>query len=74
MESEKDKLSYVIGRQVGGDFKGQGMDLNFSLFLEGIESVYAGAESKLSQEESLKVLQEFQKTLRKEKCKRSRGG
>jgi len=67
MESEKDKLSYVIGRQVGGDFKGQGMDLNFPLFLEGIESVYAGAESKLSQEESLKVLQEFQKTLQEKR-------
>lgn len=69
METSKDKLSYVIGRQVGGDFKNQGMDLNLELFKQGIESVYQGAESLISQEESLKVLQDFQKDLQDKRLK-----
>lgn len=72
METAKDKLSYVIGRQVGGDFKNQGMDLNFPLFLEGLESVYKGEEAKLSQEESLKVLQEFQKDLQEKRMEQEK--
>lgn len=67
MESQREKMSYVIGRQVGGDFKNQGMDIDTGLFLEGLDSVFKNEESKLSQEESLEVLKEFQKDLQDKK-------
>ena len=67
METEKGKLSYVIGRQVGGDFKNQGLELDLALLFDGIGSVYEGKQSKISQSETLEVLKNFQAELQKKK-------
>ncbi len=60
METHMEKVSYIIGRQIGSDFVAQGMEINPAIFTTAVESAMKGEESKLSQEETQKVMSEFQ--------------
>jgi hypothetical protein len=50
MNTEMDKVSYIIGRQIGGDFKKQGIEINFEHFSQGARSAFLGEESEISTE------------------------
>lgn len=60
METQTQKISYIIGRQIGADFKGQNMDIDQALFAKGVESAYLGQDSELSDEEMNTVMTAFQ--------------
>lgn len=60
METHMEKVSYIIGRQIGGDFANQGIDVVQSAFIKGFEQSVAGAESDISQEETQQIMQAFQ--------------
>ncbi len=60
METQKDKVSYILGRQVGNDMKNQGMDINVELFAEGLKGFMTGEESKLSQAEEMATMEAWQ--------------
>lgn len=55
-----DKVSYFIGTNVGGQFKGQGIELDFDSFLQGIKDQYAGNKPKYSREELMAAMQAFE--------------
>ena len=63
METNKDKVSYLIGREIAGNLIDQSLDLNTEFLFKGIESRLSGEDSTLSQEESGKVMNEFQRKL-----------
>lgn len=60
METQQDKVSYIIGRQMGGDFKNQGIELNIDVFAGAVRDAFTGAESKLSNTEMEEVMTAFQ--------------
>ena len=60
MNTEAEKVSYIIGRQIGGDFKKQGIEISFDHFSQGIRSSYLGEGSDLSEEETATVMNAFQ--------------
>lgn len=60
MNTEMDKVSYIIGRQIGADFKQQGMDINFDHFAQGARSAFLGENSDLSDDETNTVMNAFQ--------------
>ena len=60
MNNEQDKVSYIIGRQIGGDFKNQGLEINFDHFSQGARAAYLGEASELSDEETATIMNAFQ--------------
>lgn len=55
-----DKVSYIIGRQIGGDFMNQGIDINHEIFANALKSVMNGEDSAISQDETQAVMTQFQ--------------
>ena len=61
LTSEKDKLSYAIGFQVGQNLKAQKMDINPNAIAAAISDVMADKESKLTHEQMQTVMMNLQK-------------
>jgi FKBP-type peptidyl-prolyl cis-trans isomerase FklB len=49
--SNKEKISYIIGRDMAANFKKQGIEVDPEIFLQGFKEALSGAESKLNPEE-----------------------
>ena len=60
MESHMDKVSYIIGRQIGGDFSAQGIEVTKEAFIKGFETAMTGVESEISVEETQTIMNAFQ--------------
>ncbi len=63
LTSEKDKVSYSIGLNIGNDFKTQKIDIDPAVLAQGIEDVLAGKEPLMTDEEAMETLEAFQKDL-----------
>lgn len=61
--SELDKVSYSIGVQMGADFKQQDIQVNPTLFLQGINDAQQSGPKLLTEEEVRNTLVNFQKTM-----------
>ena len=59
LKEEKDRVSYSVGYQIGGDFKKQSTDIDPDAFLKGVEDALTTAEPSLSPEEMRATLQEM---------------
>jgi FKBP-type peptidyl-prolyl cis-trans isomerase FklB len=55
-----DKVSYIIGRQIGGDFSAQGIEVTKEAFIKGFETSMLGTESEISVEETQTIMNAFQ--------------
>ncbi len=60
MESDQQKISYIIGRQIGGDFNKQNIEICFDEFFQGVRSSFLAEASEISEEESARVMDAFQ--------------
>lgn len=61
--NDKDKLSYIIGQQVGGGLKRDGLEINVKILGESIESAVAGKPSLMSDGEIKEFMMEFGKKM-----------
>lgn len=59
-QDEKDKVSYSIGYQVGGDFRQQGIDILPEMLVRGIQDAMAEAEPLMTVEEMRTTLIDLQ--------------
>jgi FKBP-type peptidyl-prolyl cis-trans isomerase FklB len=55
---EKDRASYSLGYQIGGDLQQQQIELNGEAFLKGVEDALSTTKPKLSPEEMQAILKE----------------
>ncbi len=60
-KTDQEKVSYIIGTQIGGSFKAQGLDITLDLLIRGIRDAAAGIDSAIPQEEQQKVMDAFRK-------------
>lgn len=60
-----DKVSYFIGSQIGGQFKNQGIDIEFDNFVQAIKDVLEGNEPKFNEEELNVAMQQFEAAMQK---------
>lgn len=58
VKGEKDRTSYSLGFQIGGDLQQQQMELNAEAFLKGVEDALSNAKPQLSPEEMRATLLE----------------
>ncbi|WP_139556381.1 FKBP-type peptidyl-prolyl cis-trans isomerase [Methylotetracoccus oryzae] len=62
-KDEKDRVSYSIGHQIGGDFKKQGVEVNPEVFTKGIQDAMSGAKSAMTDEAMAKTMADLRKSL-----------
>ncbi|MBI2786453.1 MAG: FKBP-type peptidyl-prolyl cis-trans isomerase [Legionella longbeachae] len=61
--TDKDKLSYSIGADLGKNFKNQGIDINPDALAKGMQDGMSGAQLILTEQQMKDVLNKFQKDL-----------
>ena len=75
LKDQKDKLSYSIGMQIGGQFKAQSIDVNPDLVAAAIKDALAGGKTLLTEVEAREVMQKWQTDMMaKETSKATEGG
>jgi len=65
METQKEKVGYSIGWDIGNNLKSQGIELDIDFLKEGIKDALDGAEPRLTDGERRDVMQELSKELQK---------
>ncbi len=63
LDTAKSRISYTIGVNIGQDFKGQQMDVDTDILLMGLKDSMEGKELKLTDEEMVAEIQNFQKEM-----------
>lgn len=63
LATDKDKLSYSIGADLGKNFKNQGIDINPEALAKGMQDGMSGSQLILTEQQMKDVLNKFQKDL-----------
>ena len=64
LKTEKDKVSYSIGLDIGKNFKNQAMDIDTEIFILGLRDALSDKKALLTDEEVREVLSNLQKEMR----------
>jgi FKBP-type peptidyl-prolyl cis-trans isomerase FklB len=64
METDQQKVSYIIGRQIGGDFKKQNIEISFDDFAQGVRSSFLAEPSEINEEEVTRVMNAFEEKMK----------
>lgn len=59
-QTEQEKLSYALGAFFGQTVSRQNMELDIPAFLQAVEDILSGAETRLSGEEMRQILSDYQ--------------
>ncbi len=65
LSSQKDKLSYALGMDLGGQFKKNSVDVDVDLFIKGLKDALANSKTLLTETEARAALTELQNEMRK---------
>lgn len=63
LKSQKDKVSYIIGLNIGTNFKQQFVEIDTDLLLKGIKDALAGTTPLIGEKEAQEIMQAFQKEM-----------
>lgn len=63
LKTDKEKLSYSIGMDIGGNLKRQSVEVDPDMLAKGLKDSYVGGKTILTEDEARKTIEEFQKTL-----------
>jgi FKBP-type peptidyl-prolyl cis-trans isomerase len=63
-KTQKEKLSYAIGMEMGKGVKAQGMDVDPSILVQGLKDALSGGKSQMSEEELKQVITALQQEMR----------
>lgn len=64
LKTQKDKISYSIGRDIGSNIKKEEIDINPDALLQGLRDAISDRKSLLTEEEAREVLSQFQQEMR----------
>jgi len=60
LKTDKEKLSYSIGMDIGGKLKQQSLDVDTELLAQGLKDSYVGGKTILTEDEARQAFKEFQ--------------
>ena len=63
LDTQKNRISYTIGVNIGQDFKSQKMDVDPDALLMGLKDTLSGKELQLTEEEMVQEIQNFQQEM-----------
>jgi FKBP-type peptidyl-prolyl cis-trans isomerase FklB len=64
LKSEKEKISYIIGMDIGSNFKKQSVDIDPDALGRGIKDALSGAKPQISDQEARETMASFEKEMR----------
>jgi FKBP-type peptidyl-prolyl cis-trans isomerase FklB len=64
LKDQKEKISYIIGMDIGGNFKKQSIDIDPDILARGIKDGLSGAKPLLSEQEAREVMTAFEKEMK----------
>jgi FKBP-type peptidyl-prolyl cis-trans isomerase FklB len=64
LKDQKEKISYIIGMEIGENFKKQSIDIDPDILSRGIQDGLSGAKPLLSEQEAREVMTAFEKEMR----------
>lgn len=64
-----EKFSYMLGMDIGMNLKNVPQDVDFEIFLRGIKDSFEGKETLITEEEAIKIKQEFIQNMQMERIK-----
>ncbi|MGZ3539389.1 MAG: FKBP-type peptidyl-prolyl cis-trans isomerase N-terminal domain-containing protein, partial [Thermodesulfobacteriota bacterium] len=62
-KNQKDKISYIVGMDIGNNLKKQSIGVNPKVLAKGIEDALAGAKPLLTEQEIQETMMAFQKEM-----------
>jgi FKBP-type peptidyl-prolyl cis-trans isomerase FklB len=65
LDSQKKKVSYAIGLDIGQNFKARAMDIDLDILFQGLKDAQKSGEPLLSKDEIQKVMTQFQQDMMK---------
>lgn len=68
LKTQQQKVSYILGMQIGRSLQRDGIDVDSTAFRQGMEDALGGKESQLSVEEMQAAMQAFQKQMQQKKA------
>jgi FKBP-type peptidyl-prolyl cis-trans isomerase FklB len=63
LKNQKDKMSYIMGVDIGKSLKAQAMDIDLDVLLRGIKDTVSGGKSLLTEQEIRETVALFQKEM-----------
>ena len=63
LKTDKEKLSYGIGMDIGGNLKRQSVEVDPDLLAKGLKDSYGGGKTILTEDQARQAITDFQKTL-----------
>ena len=60
LKTDKEKLSYAMGMDLGGQLKAQGVEIDPNLFAEGLKTVLAGGKTLMTDAEAKAAISQLQ--------------
>ena len=63
LTNDKEKISYSIGMDIGGNLKRGSVEVDPDLLAKGLKDSYGGGKTILTEDEARKTIADFQKTL-----------
>src|SRR4030042_1791438 len=63
LKNQKEKVSYIIGMDIGGNLKKQSIDIDPNILTKGIQDVLGGAKSLLTDQEIQETMVAFKKEM-----------
>lgn len=72
LESAKQKIGYVLGQNIGGSLRRDGVDIDIEAFTAGLADALSGVKSRLSDAERERAMSMFQQEMRKKERVRRR--
>ncbi len=60
LKTEKEKLSYAMGMDLGGQLKAQSVDIDATLFAEGLKAALAGSKALMTDAEAKAAISKLQ--------------
>jgi FKBP-type peptidyl-prolyl cis-trans isomerase FklB len=63
LKSQKDKVSYIIGTEIGKNFKKQSVDIDPDILTRGIKDAISGGKSLLTEQEIQETMTTFQREM-----------
>ena len=68
LKGDKEKISYSIGMDIGGNLRRGSVEVDPDLVAKGLKDSYGGGKTHLTEEQSRQAIEEFQKTLMAKKA------
>jgi FKBP-type peptidyl-prolyl cis-trans isomerase FklB len=72
MKTEKEKVSYILGHQIGSNFQKNGVEVDTTLFMQAVTEAVKGEKSQISPEESQKIMMAYQQVIQAKQAEKSK--